>query len=521
MVEVQRSFDSLRSLRMTTHSQEKARLKKTTDYVDESPRGGRRGPLEQERNGRSRVPLAVVAGTLAIALCTVVSVTWLRRQAEAAWQAQVDLIDVEHMAAHLDGHEWQAIALREVSPGEAKEYAEHKREMLECVERLKRGPYQKDELAEFARITRQYIAAEDRELAAIEDDNYAEALKIDEQEADPYFYELDRKLDALDAGNRDLIRKITARSYAGLILAMLLCAGLINILFVRFERAQRIAEVARAQESGLRRSEERFRTLTEKSGDIILILDAGRTVRYVSPSVKSVLGVETSALAGQDLRRFVHEEDLAFVEASLEAAFSRNFSPTLEFRLQHRDGYWMFFEGTPRNLLGDPSIAGLVLNLRDIGERKRAEQELLFNAGHDSLTQLPNRASFLERLQSVIERTARHPEQGAAVLFVDIDDFKVINDSLGHEAGDELIVELGKRIKGSLRSGDLVGRPATAPDGTGTVARMGGDEFTVLLEDIRDPKDALGVAERIRAALEEPFVVRGHRLYRARRWESR
>jgi len=296
---------------------------------------------------------------------------------------------------------------------------------------------------------------------------------------------------------------------------MVFSTGLINFLFMYSERAKRSAALALAERAGLRQSEKRFRTLTEKSGDIIVILDSERIVRYVSPSVHGVLGLKAASLKGRDLLEQVRAEDAPRVKVSLEASLLRNAGVSMEFQLRHQDGSWLHFECVPRNLLDDPSIAGLVLNLRDITARKQAELELLFNAGHDGLTGLPNRALFLERLQSVIDRRARHPEQCAAVLFIDIDDFKVINDSLGHEAGDELIVELGKRIKTSLRSSDTVGRQPPGPEGGETVARMGGDEFTVLLEDVADPGDAMRVAQRIRQVVEHPFVLRGHKIHRS------
>ena len=147
-------------------------------------------------------------------------------------------------------------------------------------------------------------------------------------------------------------------------------------------------------------------------------------------------------------------------------------------------------------------------------ERKRAEDKLVHDASHDPLTGLPNRALFLDRLQRAVARGARHADYRFAVLFIDLDRFKVVNDSLGHGAGDSLIVQVGTRLLASLRREDVLARPSADGDADiDTLARLGGDEFTVLLDDIRDPSDAVRVAERIQAALGQPFVVDGHEVY--------
>jgi diguanylate cyclase (GGDEF)-like protein len=147
-------------------------------------------------------------------------------------------------------------------------------------------------------------------------------------------------------------------------------------------------------------------------------------------------------------------------------------------------------------------------------ERKRAEDKLVHDASHDPLTGLPNRALFLDRLQRALARGARHADYRFAVLFIDLDRFKVVNDSLGHGAGDSLIVQVGTRLLASLRREDVLARPSADGDADiDTLARLGGDEFTVLLDDIRDPSDAVRVAERIQAALGQPFVVDGHEVY--------
>jgi diguanylate cyclase (GGDEF)-like protein len=153
-------------------------------------------------------------------------------------------------------------------------------------------------------------------------------------------------------------------------------------------------------------------------------------------------------------------------------------------------------------LIQHKNIGGIVYNARDITERKHAQEQLLFNATHDALTGLPNRALFLGRLQSVVDRMKRHSHETAAVLFIDIDDFKVVNDCYGHATGDLLIKEVSSRLRACMRS-------------DGTIARMGGDEFTILVEDVTDPSDAIRVAERIQSSFAPPFLLDGLEIFKS------
>jgi predicted signal transduction protein with EAL and GGDEF domain len=163
-------------------------------------------------------------------------------------------------------------------------------------------------------------------------------------------------------------------------------------------------------------------------------------------------------------------------------------------------------------------MAQIGTQLGRVIERKRAEDRLVHDASHDPLTGLPNRALFRDRLEQAFAH-ARRGGTSFAVLFIDLDRFKVVNDSLGHQAGDSLIVEVARRLQQSLRREDLVSRPASrGPESGGmesgsTLARLGGDEFTVLLTDIRDPSDAIRVGERLQEALRLPFALDGHEVY--------
>ncbi len=182
--------------------------------------------------------------------------------------------------------------------------------------------------------------------------------------------------------------------------------------------------------------------------------------------------------------------------------------------MRHKDGTWRVLESTATAVKNDKGeIEKLVIVNRDITARKRAEETLSHNAFHDSLTKLPNRALFLDRLEHALLRARRHSDYKFAVLFIDIDEFKVINDSLGLSAGDELLIEIAGRLKGSFRNTDTVARPGTIDESAcqstpESIARLGGDEFTVLLEDVVKPSDAIRVAQRIQERLAIPFDLR-------------
>jgi diguanylate cyclase (GGDEF)-like protein/PAS domain S-box-containing protein len=257
----------------------------------------------------------------------------------------------------------------------------------------------------------------------------------------------------------------------------------------------------RRAEEALRASEERFRSLVQNASDLISILSPEGVVRYESPSHQRLLGLEPEEHAGRNLLDLVHPEDRHVVEEALRRLLEREGEAfTFEHRLRHRDGSWRVLESTGSNLLAQPAVAGLVLNSHDITDRKHAEEKLLHDALHDELTGLPNRALFMDRLRQSMERSRREPERMTAVLFLDLDQFKIVNDSLGHLVGDELLVKITASLSSALRPSD-------------TISRVGGDEFAILLEGGRDVGDAVRVADRIHERLVEPINLGGHEVF--------
>ena len=361
-----------------------------------------------------------------------------------------------------------------------------------------------------------------------------------------------------------------------------------------------------AVQDALRTSEQYFRSLTENAHDVIHVINPDRTTRYLSPSVTRLLGHEPEALVGRPADELIHPADLAGILDAIRRIRNPGESCTREFRALHLDGSWRIFEGVARDLRDDPVVAGVVINARDVTERRRSQEEnlrlaalslenpnpvvecgsdggslhanpaadrvarelelesveellpanhhqlvrnallndqgyqnveatvgdrifawtyrpnirtgvvylfavditgrrhmeeqLRHDALHDALTGLPNRMLFMERLAHAILRSKRREDFQFAVLFLDLDRFKVINDSLGHHVGDELLRTIAGRLQCCLRTED-------------TVARFGGDEFAILLEETGGVDDASRVAERIQTELAAPVNLSGFEVF--------
>jgi diguanylate cyclase (GGDEF)-like protein/PAS domain S-box-containing protein len=243
-----------------------------------------------------------------------------------------------------------------------------------------------------------------------------------------------------------------------------------------------------------------FRSLVHNASDLITVVDADGAIRYQTPSAERIVGVGADDLIGTHYLELVEGSDEPHVRALLaDLAVSPGATATSEYRLCHRDGSSRFVESIVTSLIEDPTVRGLVLNTRDVTDRKVLEEELAHQAFHDSLTGLSNRAVFRDRVDHALARSARH-DSSLTVLLLDLDGFKMVNDSLGHDAGDDLLVAVGARIEAGARAID-------------TVARLGGDEFAILLEEEGDEAQATAAADRVLRELAAPFEVRGREVF--------
>ena len=243
-------------------------------------------------------------------------------------------------------------------------------------------------------------------------------------------------------------------------------------------------------------SEDRFRSLIQDSSDITMVMSEGGFCTYVSPATQMLLGYTPGDIVGRIATDLVHPDDRDRVATRLTAdLLGPPRASSLQFRLGRSDGTWCDVEAVVTNQLHRPSIAGYVAHLRDITERKEFEALLAHRALHDSLTGLANRQLILDRAEQMISRSRRTFDPIAA-FFIDLDNFKDANDSLGHEAGDRLLQAVGKRFESILRASDTVGR-------------LGGDEFVILAEGLSIADGPEQLADRIRNVLREPFAIEG------------
>ncbi|MCP8615700.1 PAS domain S-box protein [Salirhabdus salicampi] len=250
----------------------------------------------------------------------------------------------------------------------------------------------------------------------------------------------------------------------------------------------------RELEDRLSRTEERYRIIAEYSTDLIRILDEDGFIRYASPSHENILGVSPEFFVNKSILSFIHKEDMSKVQKWLEQINVSKEPTKIEHRKLTKKGEAIWFESIGVPVLDEKGELDQIVTItRDISIRKEQEEKLEKMALHDELTGLPNRILFQDRLEKALQTTARRGQM-TALFALDCDNFKGINDTYGHDVGDEVLMEFSNRIVKSVREKD-------------TVARMGGDEFQVILPEIENRQDAIHVADRIIAAMEQPFQI--------------
>ncbi|MDY7089452.1 MAG: sensor domain-containing diguanylate cyclase [Actinomycetota bacterium] len=241
-----------------------------------------------------------------------------------------------------------------------------------------------------------------------------------------------------------------------------------------------------------RRADERFQALFQHAPDLVSVLDATGRIEYSSPSAAAVLGFDEGRLVGSSVFDIVHPDHREYMLEQFSVLIARRDAVLrLQCLVRSGDGDYRWFEFTASNQMHNPSLHGVVINARDISENRAFQERLAHEAQHDALTGLPNR----RRLQDALGHSLR--EEPVAVLFVDLDGFKPVNDAHGHEAGDELLRQVAERLSACVRERDVV-------------ARVGGDEFVILMPGVSEPADTVATSARIQHALDVPFVIDGH-----------
>ncbi len=353
----------------------------------------------------------------------------------------------------------------------------------------------------------QYLQGISRMFAAVDAGDVETTNAIDKGETDPVFDRVETQVDAaaerhrIDAAEHLAALAAVQRSVLIATPAVFaLSVGLVAFFWRVLRASQRRAEEAvRREGSATRSSERRFRGLVQNASDLILICAAPGTITYQSPAAETAWGFPDAALIGEAVMALTYSDDQPALRELWDQL--RQASPsaiegatrTTELRLRDGAGAWRHAELIATNLLHDAAVQGIVVTVRDTNERKAFEQQLTQQAFFDALTGLPNRVLLLDRLKQALVRAGRRKD-AVGLLFIDVDNFKLINDSLGHHVGDKLLKEAAARLQSCVRAQD-------------TVARLSGDEFVVVLELLAGEDDALPVAKAIAHQFSRPFKL--------------
>ena len=438
--------------------------------------------------------LAVIVGMLMMAESA-------RREADRAREAQVLIERVRTASLRVDALTWESLATSRAgraSPATIAAGLSAYRDLTSALRGLHRLGDSGGRVAEVERrLGSAYGAGLQALLMSRRDQALARhrALTV----FAPAMARLDRAITDASRRQTHIARAALQRARIGSTGSLVVGLLLLLLLGWRLHRMQRSAALTEQARGVERRSEERLAALVRHSSDIVAVIDTSSRIHWIAESVERVLGYEAATLIGRHLSEFVHDEDAHRAIRFLTNAVAHERVVDREsLRLRSAGGDYRHLELLAENRLTDPLVDGILVNLRDVSQRLALEEQLRHQAFHDTLTGLANRALFEDRLARALARERRHGGK-TAVIFIDLDDFKIVNDSLGHGSGDELLRGAAARLEAALRPGD-------------TAARLGGDEFAVLVEELGGAEEASRVAERIRQALEPPFVIAGHTL---------
>ena len=409
--------------------------------------------------------LALMAVTLALA----VAVNELRNETDQRRSAQLLLSELEADAAELQIAE---VAAADGDPAALVEFAQERADMWRTYAALVKLVGANSAVVDIRTSLVELDSALADELALANTGWATLARTVGERRVDPSYRAFDERTEAASLAYATGAARFARTSSYGLLLSVLAAWSAIGGLAWRYVRARR-----RSAEQ-LAASRERFRTLAESSFEGVAVVRNGRVVD-ASDALASIVGHPVERLLGSRAVEMFARESQRQARRSLAAPTGRS----IEASVLRPGGERVALEVRTRSTtyLGEPA---LVLAVRDIGERKALEERLQHQALHDSLTGLANRTLFTDRLQHALQRRHRIRPEPLAVLFCDLDDFKLVNDSFGHAAGDRMLVTTAEWIRSCLRPED-------------TVARLGGDEFAVLLENIADETEAAATARRI------------------------
>lgn len=370
------------------------------------------------------------------------------------------------------------------------------------VDTLTRNLHDVEDAREVARLRAAYgklLLNSRAEYAAIRRKDLARAAQIDATGTDPAFEEVQSSLSKLEEARRHETDAWIFRTNLLMDIVLSFSGVLLSRLYARNRRKTIALYELDAERRLAETSERRFRALVRNNSDVIAVVGPDGIFKLISEVSERAWGRTPGALLGTSLYQITHVEDVSNFRQAMAYAREGRLDERVEVKILDPGRGYRPFNVYLADHSMDPDVGGILLTFHDLSERKKFEAELTHHAFHDRLTGLPNRALFLDRLSQRIRASVVNPAP-FGVLFIDLDNFKVINDSLGHEAGDQLLMEVAERFKGAIRPGD-------------TVARLGGDEFTILIEEEATEEEVVDLAKRLIQALQSPIRVAGHDVF--------
>lgn len=443
----------------------------------------RNGLLSHEVNStphrRAAVRWVPLAAALVVGAAATVIILSLRNAADDNRRAQLSLALFQTQMHELNSLEWHAVARRSVSAHlRDKIEAAHHAMTSELDQAIRLAPRQR-ELRRLSTYHDRYMMAVEEELRLLDAGRMAKAREVDENMVDPGFQRLDQATRRAVEINGKLAQERTDASERMSVLATVVALAVIGVLLRRFDRAQHASRASDIEKRALRKSEERFRSLVQNSSDVVFIVKADGILRYASTASYRIIGRQPQDMLGTNVLDQVNEDDVAEVKNFLAGCVRHPSSkPTVVFRYRHGDGRWIYVEAIGNNRLEDSAVAGIVMNCRDVSDRKELENSLRSLSLRDDLTGLHNRRGFFTLAQQQMKVAARANRE-LFLVFADLDGLKYVNDTLGHGAGDQMLRDVADVLRQTFRESDVI-------------SRMGGDEFAILGEQATDcPIDLL------------------------------